>query len=239
MEWQLEFSDGPAVKGFVSLFAPPNAAESELKPDGKGHHKKDGYWRHDPYAVTFVGTVEVSGKVEDEDGKAVSGVLILIEPVYSAPEQVKTDGGGAWKAKGFVEEEEFDVVVTAGTGKIEGKVVDTDDKAVPGATLRLVLDGGQSVEVTSGKDGSFKVEDRVAGEGFLAELVGIEPGFAAEGKFEDEDGKPLAGIQAKLEIDGGGQLVVTSGEDGKFRVPGLFPNEGFSLEVLNHPLPKS
>ena len=92
------FSDGPAVKGFVSVFEPPEGKPpQELKPDGGGHHKLDDFWRHDAYAVTLNGTVEVSGKLEDADGKAIKDAKITIEPAYGDAVIATTDGGGAFK----------------------------------------------------------------------------------------------------------------------------------------------
>jgi len=231
LEWKLVFSDGPAVKGFVSLLEPPTGDKKELKPDGGGHHKVDEFWRHDPYSVTLKGTVEVSGKVEDADGKPVKGVLILVEPVYSEAVSLKTDGGGAFKAKGFVEEEEFDVTITSSGAKIEGKFVDSDDKPVAGVHARLHLDGGQIAAIESGTDGKFSISERLPDEGFAVVVDKLDPGFAAEGKFVNEDGKPVKGVQARIRLDGGGQVMVVSDDAGKFRLPGLFPGEGYSLEV--------
>ncbi|HPH28484.1 MAG TPA: carboxypeptidase-like regulatory domain-containing protein [Pseudomonadota bacterium] len=235
MEWKLEFSDGKAVAGFVSLWEPPNRAEQKLEPDGTGGFKKDDFWRHDAYAVTMRGTVEVTGKVEDSDGKGVDGVEILIEPVYGSPISVKTSGGGTWKAPGLVKEEEFDLTLRAAGAKIEGKLVDSDDKPIAGADLRLQLSGGQSVSVQSGSDGTFKVEDRLPSEGFSIELTQLNPGFFAEGCFEDEKGKPVEGVSARLLLDGGGTITVSSGKDGKFKAAGVMPGEGYSLEILSRP----
>ena len=231
-EWKLAFSDGPAVKGFVSVFEPPKGEPEELTPDGQGHHKVDGFWRHDGYSVTLNGTVEVTGKVEDADGKPVKDVLILIEPVYSAEISLRTDGGGAFKAKGFVKEEEFDVTIISSGAKIEGKFVDSDDKPVPGVQAELYLSGGQTVRIESGADGKFTVAERLPEEGFTVEVTRITPGFAAEGKFQSEDGKPMPGVNARIRLDGGGEVVVTSDDAGKYRIPGLLPGEGYTLEVL-------
>jgi hypothetical protein len=233
MEWKLVWSDGPAVKGFVSLFEPLDKGPEELKPDGQGHHKKDGYWRHDAYAVTLKGTVEISGKVEDADGKPAKDVQILIEPAYGEPVAMKTDGGGAWKAKGFVEEEEFDLTLQSSGAKITGKFVDSDDKPVTGVSAQLLLDGGEIVSIDTGSDSKFTIDGRLPSEGFTLRLHRLDPGFAAEGKFVGEDGKPIAGVQARLRLDGGGEVTVQSDDAGKFRVPGLFPGEGYSLEVLS------
>ncbi len=232
MEWKLAFSDGPAVKGFVSIFEPPKGEPEELTPDGQGHHKKDDFWRHEAYAVTLKGTIEVSGKVEDADGKPVKDVLILIEPAYGAEVSLRTDGGGAFKAPGFVKEEEFDVTIISSGAKIEGKFVDSDDKPVPGVQAELLLSGGQTVSIESGADGKFSIPERLPDEGFMLEVTSLKPGFAAEGKFQGEDGKPLAGVSARIRLDGGGEVVVTSDDAGKYRVPGLLPGEGYSLEVL-------
>jgi hypothetical protein len=232
IEWKLVYSDGPAVKGFVSLYEPPKGDPEELKPDGQGHHKKDGFWRHDAYAVTLKGTVEVSGKVEDADGKPVKDVLILVEPVYSDSVSLKTDGGGSFKAKGFVEEEEFDVTIQSSGVKITGKFVDSDDKPVHGVSAQLLLDGGQTVSIDTGTDSKFTITERLPDEGFSLCVQKLDPGFAAEGKFVDENGKPVPGVQARLRLDGGGEVTVQSDDAGKFKVSGLFPGEGFSLELL-------
>jgi hypothetical protein len=182
--------------------------------------------------VTLKGTVEISGKVEDADGKPVKDVLILVEPVYAESVSIKTDGGGAFKAKGFVEEEEFDLTIVSSGVKITGKFVDSDDKPVTGVKGQLYLDGGQMVSLDTGTDSKFTVSERLPDEGFTVCVEHLDPGFAAEGKFVGEDGKPVAGVQALLRLDGGGQVTVTSDDTGKFKVPGLFPGEGFSLEVL-------
>jgi hypothetical protein len=234
IEWELVFSDGPAVKGFVSMFEGPDGKPAkELKPDGNGHHKLDDFWRHDPYAVTLRGTVEVSGKLEDADGKAIKDAKITVEPAYGDAVIATTDGGGTFKVKGFVEEEEFDVFISAGGVAIEGKLQDEDGKAVAGASLVLLLDGGSLVSVETGKDGTFTVPGRLPGEGFAVEVVSVSPGFAAEGQFVDEEGKPIAGVSARLLFDGGLTVTVASDGDGKFKVPGLLPQEGYSLEFLS------
>lgn len=233
IDWKLAFSDGPAVKGFVSMFERPDGKPAkELKPDGNGQHKLDGFWRHDPYAVTLRGTVEVSGKLEDADGKGIKDAKITVEPVYDDAVTVVTDGGGSFKVKGFVEEEEFDVFISAGGIAIEGKLQDEDGKAVAGASLLLLLDGGSLLAVETGSDGTVNVPGRLPGEGFAVEVVGVSPGFAAEGQFVDEDGKPVAGASARLLFDGGLTVTVASDGAGKFKVPGLLPQEGYSLEFL-------
>ena len=235
IEWELVFSDGPAVKGFVSVFEPPEGKPpQELKPDGGGHHKLDDYWRHDAYAVTLNGTVEVSGKLEDADGKAIKDAKITIEPAYGDAVIATTDGGGAFQVKGFVEEEEFDVFVSAGGIAIEGKIQDDKGKAVAGAVLRLLLDGGDLVSVETGADGTFSVPGRLPGEGFSVEVVDLKPGFLAEGQFVDEDGKPVSGASARLLFDGGHHVSVISDADGKFKVTGVFPEEGYSIEYMGH-----
>jgi len=235
IEWDLLFSDGPAVKGFVSVFEPPEGKPpQELKPDGGGHHKLDDFWRHDAYAVTLNGTVEVSGKLEDADGKAIKDAKITIEPAYGDAVIATTDGGGSFKVKGFVEEEEFDVFISAGGIAIEGKLQDDQGKAVAGAALRLLLDGGDLVPLETGADGSFSVPGRLPGEGFSIEVVVIKPGFQAEGQFVDEDGKPVAGASARLLFDGGQHVSVMSDAEGKFKVTGILPEEGYSLEYIGH-----
>jgi len=233
IEWELVFSDGPAVKGFVSVFEPPEGKPpQELKPDGQGHHKVDDFWRHDAYAVTLRGTVEVSGKLEDAEGKPVKDAKITVEPVYGDAMIVMTDAGGTWKVKGFVEEEEFDVFIQAGGAAIDGKLTDEKGQAVAGGELRLLLDGGDLVSVSTGADGTFAVPGRMPGEGFSIEVVDVKPGFVAEGSFVDEDGKPVAGASARLLFDGGLNISVVSDGEGKFNVPGLLPEEGFSMEFL-------
>jgi hypothetical protein len=233
IEWELLFSDGPAVKGFVSVFEPPEGKPpQELTPDGQGHHKVDDFWRHDAYAVTLRGTVEVSGKLEDADGKPIKDAKVTVEPAYGDAVIATTDGGGAFKVKGFVEEEEFDVFIVAGGVTIEGKLTDEKGAAIAGATLQLLLDGGDTVTVETGGDGSFKVPGRLPGEGFSVEILAVKPGFVAEGKFVDEDGKPVEGAAARLLFDGGLTVAVVSDADGKFQVPGLLPEEGYSMEYL-------
>ena len=84
----------------------------------------------------------------------------------------------------------------------------------------------------AGADGKFAIPERLPDEGFTVEITSFNPGFAAEGKFQTEDGKPAAGVTARVRLDGGGELTITSDAAGKYRIPGLFPNEGYSLEVL-------
>lgn len=231
IEWELVFSDGPGVKGFVSMYEGPDGKPAkELKPDGGGHHKLDDFWRHDAYAVTFKGTVEVSGKLEDAEGKPIKDAKITVEPVYGDAVICTTDGGGAFKVQGFVEEEEFDVFISAGAIPIEGKVTDEKGKGVPGAALRLLLDGGDLISAETGTDGSFSVPGRMPGEGFSIEVADIKPGFAAEGQFVDEDGKPVAGASARLMFDGGRHVGIVADADGKYKVEGILPEEGYSLE---------
>ncbi len=233
IEWELVFSDGPAVKGFVSMYEGPDGKPAkELKPDGGGHHKLEDFWRHDAYAVTLNGTVEVSGKLEDADGKPIKDAKVTVEPVYGDAVLCTTDGGGAFKVKGFVEEEEFDVFILAGAIPIEGKVTDEKDKGVAGAVLRLLLDGGDLLAAETGADGSFSIPGRMPGEGFSIEVGDIKPGFAAEGQFVDEDGKPVAGAAARLLFDGGLHVGIVTDGDGKFKVEGILPEEGYSLEYI-------
>src|SRR5262249_41903993 len=105
VDWKLVYPDSKPVKGFGSLFqGPGDDSPQELTPDGGGHHMIGGYMKDDPYAVELRGTVKVKGKVQDAEGKVVKGARVDIERAYGPPVSLLTDGGGAFEAKGFVEE---------------------------------------------------------------------------------------------------------------------------------------
>ncbi len=183
------------------MFEPPKAKPpQELKPDGGGHHKLDDFWRHDAYAVTLNGTVEVSGKLEDADGETDKDAKITIEPPYGDAVIATTDGGSSFKVRASAEEEEFDVFVSAGGIAIEGKIQDDQGKAVAGAVLRLLLDGGD-LHGAFGNRGSFTVPFLGAGptsvRDFPSKWSTSKPAFQAEGQFVDEDGKPVAGASKR------------------------------------------
>jgi hypothetical protein len=231
VDWRLVFSDGKPVKGWKSLFEPPqNEKPKELTPDGQGRHQIGGYMKDDGYQVTIIGTVAVKGKVQDPEGKAVAKARVTIERAYGDPVEVWTDGAGAFETKGFVEEEELAVAVVRGTAQAEGQFVDEEGQPVAGVRAILRLERGDAVQVQSGKDGKFKIEGLVPGEGYSLEVV--ECPAAIEGRFIDEKGKPVSGVAAVLHLDGGRHVPVQSNEAGKFKIDGLLPGEGAALEIL-------
>jgi hypothetical protein len=123
------------------------------------------------FSITLQGTVTVSGKVTDSDGKGVAGVKVHVERAFGDPIDVETDSSGTWKAEGFVKDEPYHAHVVSVKSKAEGTLVDENQRPMAGVQAILRGDAGTVKHFTSDAQGKYSVEGLLPGEGYHIEVV--------------------------------------------------------------------
>jgi uncharacterized Zn-binding protein involved in type VI secretion len=224
-QWSIELADGTAVRGVTAKFEGSPGPKDVSGSRGNVPGLNEG----EEYSLTPTGTVKVQGKIEDGDGKPVAKAKVHIERSWGPAVDVETDGSGKFEAEGFVNDEPFEVSVVEAPAKLSGKFEDEDGKPVAGVKARIVAEGGRTVEVTSGSDGKWEADGIFAGEDHHLELVSTSE--KATGKFVDDDGKPKAGVRARVVGDAGTVVEVFSAGDGTWSAEGFLPGEHYHVEV--------
>lgn len=230
-KWNLQYEDGRPVKGFRSKVARATQKdEQELHPDGSGRNEMTSMDEDEGFSVVPMGTQTVSGQVRDPDGNPVPDARVCVDRAYGPPVELTTDSGGNFKTEGLLEEEPFEVVVRP-TGKVaEGRFVDEKGRPVP-ARAAVWLDRRQVVELPVKSDGTFQLKGRPPGDQYDLLFVACE--LAAEGRFTDENGTPIAGVRARAWLASGRTVEVVSDANGRYRIPGMMPEETYSMEILS------
>jgi hypothetical protein len=182
------------------------------------------------FSVLPTGTEELSGQIIDHEGKPMSEAQVQIARAYGPPVHVVTDGSGRFKMKGLLEEEPFDAVVYYPGTAMEGRFIDEKGKPVS-VSAALWLDQSRVVDLPVATDGRYKLAGTRKGDTY--ELLFVTSKLAAEGRFVDEIGRPLPAVRARARLSGGRVLEVISDAAGCYRIPGVMPEESYSLEVLS------
>lgn len=230
-KWSLQYEDGRPVKGFRSKVARATQKdEQELHPDGSGRNEMTSMDEEEGFSVVPMGTQTVNGHVRDPDGNPVANAQVWVERAYGPPVDLVTDGSGSFKTEGLLEEEPFEVVVRP-TGKVaEGRFVDEKGRPVP-ARAAAWLDRSQVVELPVKSDGTYQIKGRPPGDHY--DLLFVASELAAEGRFTDEFGAPIPGVRARARLASGRTVEVVSDANGRYRIPGMMPEETYSMEILS------
>lgn len=229
-KWNLVYDDGRPVRGFRSRLTRATAEkEQDVSPDGQGQHEIVSMEEDEGFSVVPTGTEELSGQILDHEGKPMSEAQVQIARAFGPPVEVVTDGSGRFKMKGLLEEEPFEAVVHYPGTSMEGRFIDEKGKPVA-VSAALWLDQSRIVELPVAADGRYKLAGR---KGDTYELLFVACKLAAEGRFLDEVGRPLPAVRARARLSGGRVLEVTSDAAGCYRIPGLMPEESYSLEVIS------
>lgn len=177
----------------------------------------------------------VEGVISGSDGRPIAAIVELYG--QGRPREIRSDGAGHYKlvdlAAGHYRmrvravghgtvEAEIDVrdgettvkdVALSGGGALRGRVVDSADQPVAGATV-VVRKGNETATVLSGHDGSFAIEQpEQLGAGATVQAVSLQhsdtqienaiagsevvlklgPGGVVKGQVQDAEGHPIAG----------------------------------------------
>lgn len=231
--WRLQHADGRPARGFVSRFeAPGRGAPSEIAPDGGGGSQQDGFTPGTGYTVTFVGQKRVKVRFKGADGRPAAGMRVLVARAFGDEQRLVTDGGGGIEVKGLLEEEPVSLSILSGAAEARVRFQGEDGAAVVGLQALLRTDRGDVHAVTTGGDGRLQVGALLPGEGFQLEALTL-PRAPARGRFVDEQGIPVAGVQAILYTDSGARIHVVSDAAGRFQTEDLRPREGYRIEVVS------
>lgn len=229
--WCLVYPDGSPVRGFRSrLLQSSQSDEQELYPDGSGRNQLSSLDEDEGFHVTPVGTIKVSGQVNDCDGKPLARAHVQIVRAFGPPIDVYADGSGKFEAEGLLEDEPCEVVVKPAGSTIDGKFVDERGKAVA-VRAAVWLDRSRVVELPVSSDGRYSVPGRPPGDCY--DLLFVACTLTGEGRFVDEAGLPIAEVRARVRLSSGRTVEVTSDADGRYRIEGLMPEECYSLEILS------
>lgn len=171
-QWKTVWDDDQSSVGGLKSVYEGGGTSKEL--DG-GSQTVPGLDQNGPYSVTLQGTVTVSGKVTDSDGKGVAGAKVHVERAFGPAVDVETDSSGAWKAEGFVKDEPFHAHIVKVTVKAEGTLVDENNAPMAGVQAVLRGDAGTEVKFTSDAQGKYSVEGLLPNEGYHIEVINTGP----------------------------------------------------------------
>lgn len=236
-KWNLVYADGRPVQGFRSRLARARdntQDEQELHPDGQGRNELAAMDENEAFAVTPVGIERASGTVKDSEGKPVARAKLTIIRAFGPEVTALTSGGGTFEAKGLLQDEPYEVVVHPPDPDARGRFVDEAGKPVP-VRAAAWLDRRRVVELPVGADGTYKLEGRPTGDAY--DLLFVSSLIEAKGRFIDERGVPIAGLRLRAHLSSRRCVEAISGNDGSYSLPGVMPDEAYSLEILS-PAPR-
>ncbi len=235
--WNLVYEDGRPVQGFRSRLARPKDSaqeESELHPDGQGRNELQAMDENEAFSVTPVGTQRASGTVKDSEGKPLAGAKVEIVRAFGPEIVVVTNGGGTFEAKGLLLDEPYEVVVHPPDPDGKGRFTDEKGKPVP-VRAAVWLDRRRVIDLPVGEDGTYTLRDRPTGDTY--EVLFVASLLEAKGRFVDERGAPIAGLHLRARLSSGRSVEAISKSDGSYSLPGVMPDETYSLEILS-PAPR-
>lgn len=175
-------------------------------------------------------TAAAQWSLKYDDGSTVYGV----GSTYEGPPEPREFKGSTGEVAELALHDTYSVAIV-GTTQLKLAVTDAEGQPIEGARVRIERAFGPTVELTTDAGGQIVLEGCVGQEPYEATV--IESPIAAQGKFVDDQNRPLPGVRARLVTDSGRRVEATSAADGTFRVTGLLPGEGYALEVLEAQLP--
>lgn len=200
----------------------PGEAEAATAPAGKASP---------PIRIVLTRGQRAFGRVVDEEGRPVAGVLLTLEPFF------EDDGPPSpFEESSGEEETGFSFVVLEGSSDERG-AFEIPDISTGTFILRATKEGfaafsREGVEIAAG-----------SGPADLGTIT-LESGVTIEGRVTDSKGRPLEGAQVSaipfVDSMASGTFEVTSlkpmvaGADGNFRVEGLKRGERYDLSA-RHP----
>ena len=234
-KWNLVHEDGTPVQGYrTRLSRAKEKDEQDLHPDGQGRNELQAMDEDEAFAVMPVGTKVASGAVKDADGKPVAGAKVDVVRAFGPPITVVTNGGGTFEAKGLLSDEPFEIVVHPPDPDAKGRFTDEKGQPVP-VRAAVWLDRRRVVDLPVAEDGTYTLRDRPTGDAY--DVLFVASLLTAKGRFVDEVGLPVSGLHLRARLSSGRAVEVLTQADGTFRIPGVMPEETYSLEILS-PAPR-
>lgn len=230
-KWNLVYEDGSPVQGFRTRLARAKEKdEQDLHPDGQGRNELQAMDEDEAFAVTPVGTQVASGAVKDADGQPVKDAKVEVVRAFGPPITVLTSGSGTFEAKGLLTDEPFEIVVHPPDPAAKGRFVDEKGGPVP-VQAAVWLDRRRVEELAVADDGSYALRDRPTGDAY--DVLFVASRLEAKGCFQDERGLKVAGLALRARLSSGRSVETLTQLDGTYRIPGVMPEETYSLEILS------
>jgi hypothetical protein len=155
-------------------------------------------------------------------------VVSGISAHFEGPGAAQDVSGGTGNVPGLKEGDTYSLTLK-GTSKAQGKIVDSDGKGVAKVKIKIERTYGESVDLETDASGKYEVPDFVGEEPYSVQIISVPA--KASGILCDENGKPMSGARARITTDGGKVFEVVSDGKGKYELEGVFPGEGYTIEV--------
>lgn len=171
VQGKLQDPDGKALANAKLHIERAWGPGSDVTTDSSGAFKVEGFIKDEPYEIAVVSLdTKVSFKIEDEDGKAVTGLKVSVSQDEGITVSGESDASGKVEVEGLWPGEPYDVVVTE-TPKVIIMLVDDDGKTPKaGVKVRVVGDGGLTIDAASDGNGKVEIEGLMPGETFNVEV---------------------------------------------------------------------
>ena len=167
-------------------------------------------------------------KAEFSDGKAVKGFRSLFQTSGGTEEKLTPDGGGHTSHGSYAKGQDYTAAII-GIITVEGKVESATGKPIVGAKVHIDRAYGDSVDLITDGNGTFKAEGFVEQEDY--EVTITEPKRTLAGTIEDEEGKPVPNARVFIERSYGDPIEVETDANGQYKADGITEEEEHHVTI--------